>query len=54
MREIFELLIKEGWKGPVSIEPHLSRVGKKLGLDGIGQFRLAVKGLNQTMEGLVK
>lgn len=54
MREIFEMLIAGKWRGPVSIEPHLSRVGKRLGLDGIGQFRLALRGLNQTMEGLVK
>jgi sugar phosphate isomerase/epimerase len=53
MREIIEYLIAAGWKGPVSIEPHLWKIGKRLGLDGVGTFRLALKGLNQTVEGLV-
>jgi len=37
--EVLRVLVDQGWKGPVSIEPHLSRIGKKRGLDSSGAGR---------------
>ncbi|HEY3779835.1 MAG TPA: TIM barrel protein [Fimbriimonadaceae bacterium] len=53
VRDILEAVIAQKWAGPVSIEPHLFRIGKKRNLDGIGQYRLAVQGLINCLEGLV-
>jgi sugar phosphate isomerase/epimerase len=53
VREILELTFKQGWAGPVSIEPHLFRIGKKRNLDGVGQYRLAVQGLVNCLKGLL-